>query len=210
VRDDVGVFEESPWKRTDEASWKFREDNLWGPRIAPLSKLVDALRRETGGHVPWIDPFCAGIEAQILAVLLRPGPLGAMATNFLSLANQDQTAKNTIEVLTQANISYRQLLFWNAIPWSGQREEKITSAMIQRGASMFDRLLQLLPVLRCVILVGGDAQRIETFVNWPPAVRPLKCAHPGPFVWNQHRYRHQKQQIFEVFRDAAALVNHPT
>jgi len=201
------VFETSPWKCRDEASWKVRESHIWDSRVASLNKLVHDLRRDTRSHVPWIDPFCGGSEAQVLAVLLRPGPLGAMATNFLSLANNDATARNMVEVLARAGISYSKLVFWNAIPWSGDRKERITRDMLERGSSMLERLLPLLPHLRCVILVGGEARRVGKLVTWAPTVHVVECAHPGPFVWNQHRYRARKQGIFDAFRAAAALLS---
>ncbi|HVM81918.1 MAG TPA: hypothetical protein VMU06_23050 [Stellaceae bacterium] len=207
MRDDIDAFELTPWERTDEASWQRRKDNLWISPVAPLNKLVEELRRETADHVPWIDPFCGGTEAQIMAVLLRPGRLGAMATDFLSLANGDPTARNMIKALTEVGISYRKMMFWNAIPWAGEREEKITSAMREQGRAMLERLVPLLPELKSAILVGGEAQRVGKLVTWPPTVRVLECAHPGPFVWNQFRYREQKQGIFEAFRKAAALTS---
>lgn len=205
--ENLDVFETSPWKCADGASWKIRESHIWDSRVASLNKLVQDLRRETRSHVPWIDPFCGGGEAQILVVLLRPGPLGAMATNFLSLANNDATARNTADVLAQARVSYRKLVFWNAIPWSGERKEEITSDMLARGSSMLERLLPLLSHLRCVILAGGEAKRVRNLVTWPRAVHVIECAHPGPFVWNQHRYRARKQEILEAFRAAAALLS---
>jgi uracil-DNA glycosylase len=209
VLQDISIFEETPWNRNDEASWTFRESRVGLARIASLTTLIEALRKETNRHVPWIDPFCGGIEAKILLVLLRPGPRGAMASNFLSLANSDATAKNMVQVVTEAGIRYRELTFWNAIPWSGPREEKITSAMLERGAGMLARLIPLLPTLKAVILIGREAQRLEPSMPNEPSIQVFRCAHPGPFVWNQHRYRPLKQGIFDAFRSAATLLHEP-
>jgi hypothetical protein len=139
--------------------------------------------------------------------LLRPGPRGAMACNFLSLDNTDATARSTVNVLTEVGIAYRDLTFWNAIPWYGPREEKITSAMLERGSDMLGRLQHLLPNLEAVILLGRDAQRLERFISRTLALRVLKCALPSPFVWNQHRYRSLKEGIFDTFRIASAVVH---
>lgn len=207
MRRDVQVFESTPWLRTDQASWQFRRDHLWDPRVAEMNKLVETLRHVTHSHVPYIDPFCGGRDATILLVLLRPGPKGAMASDFLSLANNDATARNTIEVLKDTGIGYSQLVFWNAIPWSGARKEKITPSMIDRGARMLDNFLPFLPSLRAVVLVGGEAQRLRQLVNWRRGVDVSECAHPGPFVWNQHRYQEQKRGIFDTFRAVAALLS---
>lgn len=173
--------------------------------MAALTRLVDTLRVETGAHVPWIDPFCGGIGATILLVLKRPGRLGATATVFLSLANGDATARNTIEVMSACNIVYADLVFWNAIPWSGDREEVVTNGMISNGSKMLQRLLALLPRLQVAVLLGQEAQKIDSHVAWPAHIRRINSAHPGPFVWNQHRYRSQKLGIFEAFQQAASM-----
>lgn len=209
MRDDTDVFESKPWERTDDGSWRFREANLWRRRVASVTRLVEALRQETGSHVPWLDPFCGGVEAPILLVMLRPGPRGAMASNFLSLANRDATAANTIEIVRTAGLRYTDMVFWNAIPWAGPREEKITAPMLQRGASMLGRMLVLLPRLRAIVLVGNEAQRLERSIASRADRRVLKCAHPGPFVWNQHRYEELKRGIFETFQAAAAIARSP-
>jgi hypothetical protein len=129
-----------------------------------------------------------------------------MASDFLSLANDDATARNTIEVITHAGLKYQDLVFWNAIPWSGPRDEKISQDMISRGASMLNRLLPLLPCLKAVVLVGGEAQRLKNLIKWSGKIRVFECAHPGPFVWNQHRYRNHKMSIFSTFQAAAEVI----
>lgn len=197
------AFEKTPWKLNDQASWNRRVGSMFSPRAEPLNRFVKVLRQETQKHVPWIDPFCGASDARILLVLKRPGPRGATETDFLSLANTDRTALNTIDVMQDAGIEYRQVTFWNAIPWSGDRKEVITSSMLEKGASMFQRLLPLLPKIKYVILLGREAQRICPMMRWPRGVRPLMCAHPTPIVWNQHRFRTHKESIYAAFRTAA-------
>jgi len=196
-------FEVTPWKHNDRASWERREANRLTPRVEPLNRLVEVLRHESNEHIPWIDPFCGGIEARILLVLERPGRLGAIETDFLSLANVDDTARNTIAVMRAAGISYCDVTFWNAIPWSGD-QKRVTASMRPEGSVMFGRLLPRLPRLRTIILMGNEAQRIGPLIQWPKSIDALKCAHPGPFVWNQLRYTSQKEGIFAAFRKAVA------
>lgn len=193
-----------PWTRTDPGAWNLRKGRRFDPRCEPLNRLAEQLQSETGAHVPWLDPFCGGVDAPVLLVLKRPGPKGAMATDFLSLANTDQTAMNTITAMREAGLACSDLVFWNAIPWSGAREERITPAMRQRGEAMLGRLLPLLPRPRAVLLVGGDAHPLgATVERWRPGVRAIACAHTSPLAWNRVRHR---EGILAAFRTAAALA----
>ena len=109
-------------------------------------------------------------------------------------------------VLETAGLSYNQVTFWNAVPWAGPREEKITQIDLAKGASMMARLLPLLPRLQSVVLVGEVAGTLRLRVQWPDGVEVMNCAHPGPIVWNQHRYRVHKQGIFAAFERAATTA----
>lgn len=200
---DDAVFRDTPWLRVDAAAWETRRANLHHPRVGRLNALVEDLRTETNECVPWIDPFCGGEDAPVLVVLLRPGPKGAMETDFLCLANPDDTARNRITVMQAASLSYRDTCPWNAIPWPGRRDERISADMLARGAAMLQRLLPLMRRLRAVVLVGGVAGKLNSKVNWPPGACVLTCAHPGPFVWNQLRYRRHRDGIFDTFAKAA-------
>ena len=200
----IDALTTEPWTQTDQGAWKVREEHRFGPRCGKVNRLVEQLQAETGEGVPWVDPFCGGVDAPLLIVLKRPGALGAAATRFLSLANTDQTARNTIAAMQQAGLAYGDLLFWNAIPWSGPRDEKFTPAMRQRGETMLGRLLPLLPRLRAVLLLGGDAHPLRSAIErWRPEVRVIACAHTSPLAWNQVRHR---EGILAAFRAAAALA----
>jgi hypothetical protein len=197
----------TPWAMTDAHSWQLRMENRFNPGCGKVNRLVEQLRAETSVDFPWVDPFCGGVDAQLLLVLKRPGPLGAMATRFLSLANTDQTAKNTIAAVQQAGLAYGDLLFWNAIPWSGPRDEKLTPAMRQRGEAMLGRLLRVLPRLRAVLLLGGDAHPLRSAIErWRSEISVIACAHTSPLAWNQARHR---EGILAAFRAAAAALGKP-
>jgi hypothetical protein len=189
---------------TNTRSWRLREEHKFAPGCQRVNRLVEQLQAETGKDIPWVDPFCGGDGAPLLLVLKRPGAVGAASTRFLSLANTDQTAKNTIAAIQQAGLTYRDLIFWNAIPWSGPRDEKLTPAMRQHGEAMLGRLLRLLPRLRAVLLLGGDAHLLRSSIErWRPEVSVIACAHTSPLAWNQVRHR---EGILAAFRAAAAAL----
>ena len=132
-----------------------REDmraRLREPHIAPITDLVDRLRSEKGPDIPYVDPHTGGIDARILFVLKRPGPR-ASDTDFLSLSNPDQTARNSLEIFAEVGIDYRQVMLWNIVPWYGPRDEKLSSEDLQAGARYLSELLRLLPNVRSVVFV---------------------------------------------------------
>jgi len=193
-------FRTVPWQLMDDRSWQVRRDNVFHPRVSPINKLVEKLRIETQGHVPWVDPFCGGVDARVLMVLKRPGALGAAATNFLSLGNDDITARNTIDAIQQAGLRYEDLVFWNAIPWYASREEAISTAMRKQGAEMLRRLLPLLPNLRVVLLVGKDASYLRPIVQQANSLYVIECPHTSPLAWNQ---KHNRHKTIAAFKEAA-------
>jgi len=191
------------WQLRDDRSWQFRLDHVHDPRIGPINRLVESLRVETEWDIPWVDPFCGGIAAKILLVLKRPGPAGATSANFLSLADADHTARNTVVAMQQAGLRYEDLVFWNAIPWPGPRGEKITAAMRREGAPMFRRLLPLLVRLQVVILIGKDAHYLRPVAAQIAALHIIECPHTSPLAWNQKNHR---DRIMAAFREAALMA----
>ncbi len=199
-------FRKRPWLRADSRSWETRKANIRHPRVANLNAYVERISLDLGEHVPWIDPFCGGEDATVLVVQLRPGPKGAMETNFLSLANPDKAALNAITVMETAGLGYEVICPWNIVPWGGPREEKITAAMREKGEAILQELLPLFPSLKVVLLVGEEASKAKSRMQWPGHLTVLTCAHPGPIVWNQFRYRTKRQGIFDAYSKASTLA----
>jgi hypothetical protein len=59
----------------DESFRRSREEGLRLPHIAPLNALVDDLREEGRGWVPYLAPMYLGVDAGMLAILRDPGPM---------------------------------------------------------------------------------------------------------------------------------------
>jgi len=130
--------------------------------IAPLMHYLDDLRQQQPTwQVPDFDPASGGVDARALFLFEKPRPMTADAngSGFISVHNDDPTAEATHEfALGRNRLPLGWCLFANVIPWwDGTR--KISREQRQLSANAFPALLQLLPKLRAIVLVGGTAQR---------------------------------------------------
>lgn len=79
---------------------RFREAQTGGirlPHVAPINDLVDDLRTEGRGWVPYVAPMYGGVDAEMLSVFRDPGPmtndLSGRGSGFLCLENDDPAAE---------------------------------------------------------------------------------------------------------------------
>lgn len=202
-------LENEPWRMTDQASQNRRYDNRYHPRVEKLNRLVDIfkeeIKEETGTNVeiPWVDPYCGGVNARVLLILKDPGPAGAAATGFLSLGNTDGSAINESVAVREAGLQRTELMFWNVAPWCRPMNKPVSVPDLQRSCSMLERLLPLLPRLRVVILLGGEAHKISTFMRARGAYSVLECPHTARRAWNNPILRAKTMQ---TFRQAASML----
>jgi uracil-DNA glycosylase len=164
--------EEVPYRRMrDPLFRRSQEEGLRLPHIAPINALVDELREEERGWVPYVAPLYGGIEAEMLSVLRDPGPMTNRANNgsgFLCLENDDPAAELLATLLAEAGIAPVKMTPWNAYPWYINRAPK--AAELEAGMNPLRRLLALLPRLRVVMLHGGEAQsQWQKFTKASPA-----------------------------------------
>ncbi len=173
------------------------------PHVAPLTAFVRALREETGPEysIPFFDPADGGQDAEILFLLEAPGPQ-AVRSGFVSRDNPDETAKNFLLLCEQAGIDRRRTVCWNVVPWyigSGKRIRAATGQDVARGLQSLGRLLELLPRLTTVVLVGGKAARARGFVvEQRPRVSVVEMPHPSPMFIN--RSPDNRDRILTVLR----------
>lgn len=193
----------TPWQATHAQAWDIRLSERFQGPAGEVNRFVEKLQTELSQHVPWIDPFCGGADATVLLVLKRPGPRGAMASQFLSLANDDRTAKNTIESMLKAGLRYTDLTFWNVVPWGGPREEVLTRTMRASGEEILLRMLPLLKNLRAVLLMGNEAHHFQTLFLGRSDVRVSCSPHTSPLVWNRAEKR---RTILEAFQSVAQAI----
>ncbi len=171
-----------------------RRQLLHAHHIAPLTAYVAELRaRHPDWEFPDFDPLDGGIEADLLFLLEKPGPKTSpenKGSGFISRDNNDPTAHAIFEQMEKANIDRRRTVLWNTVPgWN--RTRAIAAGEVKAGLQELHRLLELLPALRTVVLVGRKAQRAEAILRTKP-LRLFHSAHPSPLVrgpnpamWNQ-------------------------
>ena len=138
--------------------------------------------------IPYFDPWDGGVQAELLLLLEAPGPK-AVSTGFISRNNPDETAKNLFELANRAGLERKRSVIWNVVPWyigTGKTIRAAKAADINQGVPYLGRLVQLLPKLRAVVLLGKKAQRAETHLNeMLPDLSIFECPHPSPMFVNR-------------------------
>lgn len=188
---DATAIPEGPRALRDLTAIEARQERLNDPHIAPLTQYVARLRTQ---HPSWefpdFDPFDGGIEAELLFLLEKPGPMTSpthmrKGSGFISRDNNDPTAEATFRFMRKARIDRKRVVLWNVIPgWNGQRE--IAPGEVDAGVKELHNLLKLLPRVHTVVLVGNKAQRAESVIrHLNLCIR--KSAHPGPLVKGPNR-----------------------
>lgn len=185
--------------------------------IRPINELVDELgARHDAGCPPYVAPMYRGTAAPVLAVLRDPGPKagGAQGSGFLSVENDDQTAERQCVFMSEAGLDPSDVLPWNAYPWYINAAP--TRSQLGDGVEPLRRLIELMPRLQVVLLLGKDAQRgwqvfldahgglvrrrgIEVLPTYHPSRGALQ--HPDP-VERTRREEH----IRATLRQAASLI----
>lgn len=182
---------------------------LAAPHMVELVAYAKGLEAEWG-EVPLFDPMDGGVEAELLFLFEKPGPMTSglkegrrAGSGFISRDNDDPTAQNTFTFMRNASIPRRKTLLWNVVPgWNGTR--KIVAAELRSGVAEFANLLNLLPKVRGVVLVGAKAGRARSLIERLDAIPVFASDHPSPIV---HATRPERWgRIGNVWRQAAADV----
>ena len=187
-----------------------RLDRRHEPHVNELTVLVDRIRRERrcGDAVPYFDPADGGVEAECLFVLEAPGPK-AVRSGFISRNNPDESAKNWLELNALAGVPRSRTVICNIVPWYvglGGRIRAADSTDIEEGWPYLLQLLDMLPRLRVVVLVGGKAQRVAPRLHATrPDLRLLTCPHPSPMFVN--RKPQNREVLLAALREVAAALD---
>ncbi len=162
------------------------------PHIKNFTSLVKEIRRQEGfsEEVPYFDPMDGGTNARALFLLEAPGVKG-VRSGFISRNNPDETAKNMFFALQDADLPRNETVLWNVVPWyigSGSKIRPARARDIEDGKAYIARLLEILPRLRVVALVGRKAQRIGTWLETGAnrCFEVFHVPHPSPLFVN-HR-----------------------
>jgi len=162
------------------------------PHVAPLAAYAAELRGRGEGEVPDFDPLDGGINAQVLFLFEKPGPMtvesGRRAgSGFISRNNDDATAEATFNFMKQAGISRKLTVIWNVVPWwNGTR--KVTARELRKGAACANSLVERLLSLSVVVLVGRKAAEATRYLKIP-SLALISSSHPSPLVRARYRSR---------------------
>jgi hypothetical protein len=182
-----------------------RQQLLHAPHMGPLVQYVERLRADSDWEVPDFDPVDGGTNAKILFLAEKPGPMTSLerpgtraGSGFISLDNDDPTAEAGFRFLAEAGIPRSCIVKWNVVPgWNGTR--RITALELRRGVDGVTRLLEHLPALRAIVLVGKNAQRAEPLMG-SSRVRIFCSPHPSALV--RARYPDRWNDIPRIWREA--------
>lgn len=185
-----------------------RIQQLREPHIAPLTDFVERLRLEVGpdASIPFFDPWDGGVEATVLFLLEAPGPK-AIYSGFISRNNPDETAKNIFELCQESGLERKTTVLWNAVPWyigTGNKIRAATLADLKSGLKPLNQLLELLPALTTIVLLGRKAEKTIAQID-TNKYRVFISPHPSPLFVNNAPGNREK--ILSVLRNVKDHIN---
>ena len=182
----AGREPDAPRSLRDPKAREARRALLSEPYVLPLTAYVDQLRAGSPDEFPDFDPLDGGVEARMLFLLEKPGPMtsasrtGRAGSGFVSRDNDDPTAEAIFDFMRKAGIPRRETVLWNLIAgWNETR--KVTAREVREGALETLRLVRLLPRLKAVVLVGKRAERAYPLLA-AEAFSLSSSVHPSPLV----------------------------
>ena len=198
-----------PKSLKDEAERLARKQLLNQEHVAPLTRFVEKITRQHPKKgIPYFDPLDGGTRAQCLFVLEAPGP-NAVESGFISRNNNDNSAKNFFEINLKAGIPREKTIIWNIVPWyigTGKKIRPATTDDINMGLPYLHELINLLPNLQIVVLIGKKAQIVKKELeNQYADIRLFECYHPSPMVINTNPRNRQK--IIEALKPVSDILN---
>ncbi len=135
------------------------------PHVAPLNELADRVADAEGrrrGEVPYVDPDTGGINARMLVLLDNPSTKAesTSGSGLLSLDNNDRTARNCREAYARHGVDWGDVVHWNVVPFpvAGVKNGGSTTTERARAAGWTREVVNLLPKLEIVLLLGGSAR----------------------------------------------------
>lgn len=203
---------DEPRTNRDPAEIERKLALLQAPHVAPLTAFVERLRAShPDAAIPYFDPTEAGTKARILCLFEAPGPRATppAGSGFVSADNDDQTAQNMWMFLRGAEIDRgEEYVAWNVVPWyvgTGKRIRAVQTADLFEAKQANEKLLELLPAVRVVVLFGKAAARAWARISAPLAA--IEAPHPSPRNVNSRPWvRHEIHAALIEARDRARSV----
>jgi len=194
-----------------------QERDLYAPHVRPINELVDDLRTQGRGFVPYVAPLHGGTEATLLTLLRDPGPAtqAHSGSGFLCVENDDPSAERQATAFAEVGILPSDFTPWNAYPWYINQDP--SSAQLELGVDPLARLLKMMPHLCVVMLQGGSAQAAWRHLRkrYPlladkPDLLVIKAIHPSrQALWSKDPTvrRQREQRRWDEANTAAARLS---
>lgn len=174
-----------------------------------FEQLVQQIRvdRKLDREVPGFDPGNGNESAKYLFLLEAPGPR-AVQTGIVSLGNPDPTARNLRRQLQEAGIGRHEIALWNVVPWYLSEGLRIRAAReddLREALPYMPLVVNAMPDLRCIVLVGRAARRAHILLSATTDVRILACHHPSARAMNANRQAERENIAIFRFMKASSL-----
>lgn len=156
--------------------------------VAPINALADRVADAEGfarGLVPYVDPQLGGVDAEVLALLDNPSTKAEAGTGsgLLSLENDDLTARNCAKAYNAFGLTPGKVVHWNVAPApiAGAKNGRSSASERVRGARWLRELLELLPNLRVILLMGDMARDgwMKSGIDAVGVFIPADVPHPS-------------------------------
>lgn len=193
-------------------------DRLLDPHVAPLTRLVEQVRAETGEKVPDVDPAGGGVRSRVLALRQDPFCSARDGARLVSPYTNDRTAQNLLLTCEAAGLGDAEVMHWHVVPWwvddpdhlPAGRRHRSRQAEARRAEPYLRRLMALLPRLDTVVLLGRQAQlewdaQQSTGSAGTARLRVLRCPNPSPMSFHARASdgRPNRELVHEALAAAA-------
>lgn len=199
---------DSPYALRELDEVKRRLTMLTLPHIAPLITYSRQITAKLGDsyQIPYCDPCDGGTHAKVLFLLEAPGRK-AVGSCFISRNNPDPSAKNMCTLLNTAKIPRTSTILWNIVPWYVGSDAKIRSVKksdVVAALPFLKELIDLLPNLKAIVLVGRKAQSAKPQIIQLTSARFFESHHPSQQVMN--RWPERRNEMLATFKNLAAFL----
>ncbi|ATG89374.1 uracil-DNA glycosylase [Methylomonas koyamae] len=169
-----------------------------------FAEIVERIKadKHLGKEVPSFDPSNGNENAEYLFLLEAPGPK-AVETGRISFDNPDPSAREFGRELAVAGIDRDEIAIWNIVPWylgnsAGTAIRAADGDDVRKGMKYLPLVLEAMPNLKIIVLVGAAARRAHIFLSRLTAARIVSCHHPSMRVMNSNSKA--AEENVELFR----------
>jgi hypothetical protein len=168
-----------------------RRSQLDSEHVVELEGWARELADLTGESIPSFDPRSGGAHARVLVLREEPRCLAGEGSGFVSIDNNDLAAQHTSLAYAASGLDYANAVHWNVVPWWIRNPAMTTTtglrtvlAQTRRVRGEMRRMLELLPEVKVVLLLGKEAERAWRTIEARGLV-VLTAPHPSPLAWHQ-------------------------